>query len=259
MPNPLAVPSFRLDGMAAVVTGAAGGIGAAVAFGAAASGASVACLDRPGTPVADTVEAIRAVGGTALALPADVTDPDAMAAAVEQAQDALGGLRLAVNCAGIHSTGPAEEMARTTWQAVLDVNLTGVFLSCQAEGAAMLRGGGGSIVNIGSVSATIANRGLKQAQYNAAKAGVVQLSRSLALEWADRGVRVNVVSPGYVRTAMSRGAETSRSRQDYLDDIPMHRMADPAEVVGPVVFLLSPAASYCTGTELVVDGGLISW
>jgi NAD(P)-dependent dehydrogenase (short-subunit alcohol dehydrogenase family) len=123
----------------------------------------------------------------------------------------------------------------------------------------MLGHGAGSIVNIASISATIANRGLQQAHYNATKAGVVQLSRSLALEWAQRGVRVNALSPGYVRTNIARGATFGRTLDQYLDDIPLGRMADVDDMVGPAVFLLSEAAAYCTGTELVVDGGATSW
>jgi len=172
--------------------------------------------------------------------------------------------------AGISAARPADLSPDEVWgvltmpaqafKRVIDVNFYGVLFSDRAAAKWMVaHRRPGSIVNLGSVSGTIANRGLKQAHYNAAKAGVAQLSRSLALEWADRGVRVNAVSPGYVRTPLARGAETSRSFQDYLDDIPMRRMAEPDEIVGPVVFLLSDAASYCTGAELLVDGGLVSW
>lgn len=245
--------------MTALVTGAAGGIGARVAVGLAEFGADVGCVDLAADPLAPTVECIRGGGREALALPADVTVPGSLDAAVEQLESRLGPLSLAVNCAGVHSTAPAEDMDDPTWQRLVDINLTGVFASCRAEGRAMLRNGGGSIVNLGSISATIANRGLDQAHYNATKAGVVQLSRSLALEWADRGVRVNVLSPGYVRTAISRGAQSSRTLDQIVDDIPLRRVAAPVEMVGPVVFLLSAASSYCTGSELVVDGGAASW
>ena len=253
------IPTFRLDGMTALVTGAAGGIGAEVAVGLAEFGADVGCIDTSADQLEQTVKTIRACGRGALSLQADVTDPGSLYASIEELESQLGSLRLAVNCAGVHSTAPAEEMDRETWQRLVDVNLSGVFFSCQAEGRAMLRNGGGSIVNLGSIAATIACRGLKQAHYNSSKAAVVQLSRSLALEWADRGVRVNVVSPGYVKTPLARGAETTRTIKQYLDDIPMGRMADPVEMVGPIVLLLSNAGSYCTGTELVVDGGAISW
>jgi NAD(P)-dependent dehydrogenase (short-subunit alcohol dehydrogenase family) len=252
-------PTFRLDGMTALVTGAAGGIGSEVAVGLAEFGADVGCVDTSADQLEQTVESIRACGRRALSLPGDVTDPASVDASIAELESQLGSLQLAVNCAGVHSTAPAEEMDRETWERLVDVNLSGVFFSCQAEGRAMLRNGGGSIVNVGSIAATIVCRGLKQVHYSSSKAAVVQLSRSLALEWADRGVRVNVVSPGYVKTPLARGAETTRTIKQYLDDIPMGRMADPVEMVGPIVLLLSNAGSYCTGTELVVDGGAISW
>jgi NAD(P)-dependent dehydrogenase (short-subunit alcohol dehydrogenase family) len=251
--------SFRLDDRAAVITGAAGGIGSALAAGLAEAGANVACLDRPSGRLDLAAEAVRAAGRSGLALEADVTDLASLEGAVAEAERELGPVSLAVNCAGVHSTAPAEDMKLEAWQRLIDVNLTGVLLACQAEGRAMLRADGGSIVNIGSISGTIVNRGINQVHYNSAKAGVVQLSRSLAVEWADRGVRVNVLSPGYVRTGMARGVQTTRSLEDFLDDIPMHRLADPSEIVGPAVFLLSDAASYCTGAELLVDGGVTRW
>jgi NAD(P)-dependent dehydrogenase (short-subunit alcohol dehydrogenase family) len=251
------VDSFRLDGRTALVSGAGSGIGAAVAAGLAAFGARVGCADiGDAAPVA---ERIASAGGEAIALRVDVTDPASLDGAVTRVEAELGPLSLAVNSAGVHSTAPAEEMAPAVWQRLVDVSLSGLFWSCQAEGRAMLRNGGGSIVNLGSISAHIANRGLKQAHYNAVKAAVVALSRSLALEWADRGVRVNTLSPGYVKTPLARGAETDRTLEDFVDDVPLRRMADPAEMVGPAVLLLSDAGSYCTGSELVVDGGATGW
>ena len=255
----MAIPTFRLDGMTAMVTGAGSGIGARVARGLAEFGAAVGCVDLNPDGLAETVGAIEAFGGRARAIRADVTSAEQVTAAVAQTQSELGELKAALNCAGIHSNAPAEEMDTATWSSVIDTNLTGVFLSCQAEGAAMLANGGGAIVNVGSISATIANRGLTQVHYNSAKAGVMHLSRSLAVEWADRGVRVNVLSPGYTLTPMARNPEVWEHVKHYIDDIPMGRMAETDELVGPAVFLLGDASSYCTGIEVLVDGGACIW
>ena len=255
----MTTPSFRLDGAVALVTGAAGGIGARVAVGLAEFGADVGCVDTQAEGLKATVAAVEEQGRRALALPADVSSADQMADAVARTQAELGPLRHAVNCAGIHNNAPTETMAVDVWQRLIDVNLTGVFASCQAEGAAMLAGDGGSIVNIGSISAVVANRGLKQVHYNSAKAGVVHLSTSLALEWADRGIRVNTVSPGYTATPMAKHPDVWPHVQAYANDIPLGRLAETDELVGPVVFLLSSAASYVTGANLMVDGGAVCW
>lgn len=255
----MTTPSFRLDGATALVTGAAGGIGARVAIGLAEFGADVGCVDVSADGLKPTVTAIEELGRRALALPADVSDPARMADAVARTQAELGPLRYAVNCAGIHNNAPTETMSLDVWQRLIDVNLTGIFVSCQAEGAAMLAAAGGSIVNIGSISAVIANRGLQQAHYNSAKAGVVHLSTTLALEWADRGIRVNTVSPGYTATPMAKHPDVWEHVQAYAKDIPLGRLAETEELVGPVVFLLSDAASYCTGANLMVDGGAVCW
>ena len=205
------------------------------------------------------VSTIAAAGGHAVAVPADVTDPESLAEAVRRTEAELGPLTLAVNCAGIANAAPAEDMSLAQWQRVIDIDLTGVFLSCQAEGRAMLGHGRGAVVNIASMSGSIVNRGLLQAHYNAAKAGVVHLTKSLAMEWADRGVRVNAISPGYTATPMNNRPEVAEQVKAFEADTPLGRMATVDEIVGPAVFLLSDAASFCTGVDLVVDGGFTCW
>jgi NAD(P)-dependent dehydrogenase (short-subunit alcohol dehydrogenase family) len=253
----MTLPSFRLDDQVALVTGASSGIGRAIAVGLAEAGAAVGCLDRG--DVAATVEEIASAGGRACALAADVTDGAALDGAVETLQRELGPLGLAVNCAGIANAAPAEAMDAGQWQAVVDVNLGGVFKSCQSEGRALLEHGGGAIVNVASMSGTIVNRGLDQVHYNASKAGVIHLSKSLAMEWAPRGIRVNAISPGYTATPMNLRAEVADQVKAFERDTPMGRMAAPEEMVGPAVFLLSEAASFCTGIDLIVDGGFVCW
>lgn len=254
-----ATPNFRFDGRVAAVTGASSGIGRAIALGVAASGAAVGCIDLEGSDLAGVTAEIIAAGGRAISAPANVTNPDAMAASIQLIEKELGPLSLAVNAAGIANAAPAEKMPLEQWNRVIDVDLTGVFVSCQAEARAMIAGGRGAIVNIASMSATIANRGLFQAHYNAAKAGVIQLGKSLAWEWAAAGVRVNSVSPGYTYTPMTKRPEQVDAMAGYAADTPLRRNAQPEDIVGPVVFLLSDAASFVTGTEVLADGGYVIW
>jgi NAD(P)-dependent dehydrogenase (short-subunit alcohol dehydrogenase family) len=255
----MAAPNFRLDGQTALVTGAASGIGRRIAVGLAEVGADVACLDRPGPGLDEVVGEIGQRQRRAVALPGDVTDAADLAAAVRRTEAELGPLTLAVNSAGIADAAPAEEMDLVQWQRVLDVNLTGVFLSCQAEARVMLGRRRGSIVNLASMSGSIVNRGLRQAHYNASKAAVAHLTKSLAMEWADRGVRVNAISPGYTATPMNRRPEVADQVRQFEADTPLGRMATVDELVGPAVFLLSDAASFCTGVDLLVDGGFTCW
>ena len=252
---------FDLSGRVALVTGAGSGIGQAIALGFAQAGADVACLDRRRDGGLDqTLALIAPTGQRGLAMTADVTDPAALADAVARTVATLGPLTLALNAAGIANAAPAEDMQIDQFQTLMDINLRGVFLSCQAQARAMIAQGlGGSIVNIASMSGSVVNRGLQQAHYNASKAGVIQLTKSLAMEWVGHGIRVNAISPGYTATPMNTRPEMAHQYRAFEEQTPMARMARVEEIVGPAVFLSSPAASFCTGVDLLVDGGFCCW
>ena len=251
---------FSLKEEIAIVTGAGSGIGQGIAIGLAEAGADVALFDMSlSKGLEDTERAVKEKGRRALIVTGDVSDGATLTAAVEKTEQALGSLTLAVNCAGIANAAPAEEMVFDQWKRMMDVNLTGVFLSCQAEGRAMLRRKRGAIVNIASMSGSIVNRGLTQAHYNTSKAGVIHLSKSLAMEWVERGVRVNAISPGYTLTAMNKRPEVAEQLKVFASETPMARIATVEEMVGPAIFLLSPAASFITGVDLLVDGGFECW
>ncbi len=252
---------FDLSNRVALVTGAGSGIGQRIAIGLAQCGADVALVDRrTDGGLQETAECIAATGRASLQIAADVTSAEAMADAVARAQADLGPLRLALNAAGIANAEACEEMSEEQYQTLMDINMKGVWLSCQAEARAMLaHGQGGSIVNIASMSGVIVNRGLMQVHYNASKAGVIHMSKSMAMEWVERGIRVNSISPGYTATPMNTRPEMVHQTKEFESQTPMQRMADVNEMVGPAVFLLSDAASYCTGVDLLVDGGFCCW
>ena len=252
---------FDLSARTALVTGAGSGIGQRIAIGLAQCGADVALVDhRTDNSLDETAKLIARTGRKSLQIAADVTSSDAMADAVARTEADLGPLRLALNAAGIANANACEEMGEDQYQTLMDVNMKGVWLSCQAEGRAMLaHGQGGAIVNIASMSGVIVNRGLNQVHYNASKAGVIHMSKSMAMEWVDRGIRVNSISPGYTATPMNTRPEMVHQTKDFESQTPMQRMADVDEMVGPAVFLLSDAASYCTGVDLLVDGGFCCW
>ncbi len=251
---------FSLQGRTALITGAGSGIGQCIALGFAQMGADVACLDlRREGGIEATLDIIATTGRRAIGLAADVRDPEALGNAVAETEAQLGPLSIAVNAAGIANANPAEEMGVDQFQTLMDINLKGVWLSCQAEARAMIRNGGGSIVNIASMSGVIVNRGLSQAHYNASKAGVIHMSKSLAMEWVDRNIRVNSISPGYTATPMNTRPEMIHQTREFESQTPMGRMASVQEMVGPAVFLASNASSYCTGVDLLVDGGFCCW
>jgi NAD(P)-dependent dehydrogenase (short-subunit alcohol dehydrogenase family) len=255
------VDLFDLQGEVALVTGAGSGIGRRIAVGLAEAGADVVCFDLPRQ--SDALEAtslcIRALGRRSIAVAGDVTREADLRAAVDAAEAQLGDLSIGMNCAGIADAAPAEQMPYAQWRRVHAVNVDGVFLSCQAQARAMLPRRRGALVNIASMSGSIANRGLLQAHYNSSKAAVIQLSKSLAMEWAASGIRVNSISPGYTATPMNLRPEVAEQTRAFERDTPLGRMATVDEMVGPAIFLASRAASFCTGVDLVVDGGFVCW
>lgn len=251
---------FSLKGDVALVTGAGSGIGKAIAIGLAEAGAHVACFGHASKGgLQETVDAIVQRGGKAIAVEGSVTSEADLASAVERIENELGPLTVAVNNAGIGGAGAAETLPRKTWETLYDINVTGVFLSCQAAARVMLPRRRGSIINVASISGTIANRDLLQTHYNSSKAAVIHMSKSLAMEWSDRGIRVNAISPGYTLTPMNKRPEVADQVKIFKRDTPLARMAEPEEMVGPTVFLASRASSFVTGVDLIVDGGFVVW
>lgn len=253
------IGQFDLTGKVAFVTGAGRGIGRTIALGWAQAGADIACFDLDPETAEDTAVAVRVLGRKAVGLSGNVADADSVGGAVDQAHSELGGLHIALNNAGIAHQAPAEDLTPADWRRMIDVNLTGVFFAAQAEARHMLDEGGGAIVNLASMSGTIANRGLTQVHYNASKAGVKHLTASLAAEWATRGVRVNSLSPGYTETPMTQRPEVAPMRAQWEDQTPMGRLVQMSELVGPAIFLASDASSACTGIDLVADCGFVIW
>ena len=241
---------FQLDGKVALVTGAASGLGRAIAVALAAVGARVACID---TSVEANDEVAAGIGGVPVAL--DVTDPGAVEAAIGHLATRLGRMDVLVNSAGIGGRGPAVTYPHDLLERVLSVNLRGTFLMCQSVGRRMIETGGGSIINIASIGGLVAFPG--SVGYQASKGGVVQLTRALAVEWAASGVRVNAVAPGHIATELvQRQWETEPELKEFfLSRTPMNRLGTPEDVAGPVVFLAGDASAMVTGQIIAIDGG----
>lgn len=250
---------FSIAGKRALVTGAAQGIGAAISEALAEGGAHVILTDL-GNAADAQAQALRGKGYSVASESLDVTDSAAVEAlAAKIAAD--GGLDILVNNAGIAiSNHPAENMADDVWHKVIDVNQNGVFYCCRAFGRDMLTRGTGSIINTGSMSGYVVNRPQEQANYNASKAAVHHLTRSLAAEWAGRGVRVNSVAPTYIETEMNKYVyEDEEMYRHWVGGTPMGRMGKPEEVASVVLFLASDAASLMTGSIVLADGGYTCW
>ena len=245
---------FSLAGKVALVTGASRGLGAAIAAKLAEAGADVAAHGNS-RPTDDTCARIRAAGRRALPLVGDMALAETPDRLVRETVAGLGALDIVVNNAGIIRRGPAADTSDEDWQAVIDVDLHGVFRLCRAAGRQMLAAGrGGKIVNIASLLSF--QGGINVPAYTAAKSAVAGLTRALANEWAPRGINVNAVAPGYTRTDNTEALQkdATRSRQ-ILERIPAGRWAEPEDMAGAVVFLASQEAEYVHGQVLAVDGG----
>ncbi len=247
---------MRLDGKAAFVTGGARGIGKSIATALAEAGARVALVDVDIDEARRTAAALNDTGIGCIAIKADVTDPDEVNAMLAGVVEAFGGLDIAFCNAGICMNIPAVEMTLEEWNKVININLTGVFLTAQAAGRQMQKQGrGGSIVNTASMSAHIVNTPQPQCSYNASKAAVIQLTKSLAVEWAGQGIRVNSISPGYIGTELTLDSPTLKPLIEQWNKMgPLHRLGRPDELQAIAVYLAGDASPFTTGSDFIVDG-----
>ncbi len=250
--------SFRLDGKVAVVTGGNQGLGEAFAHALAEVGAEVAIAARSRERSELVATSIRDKGGRAIAVELDVTDPAQAERMLETVTRELGPVDVLVNNAGTCHHQPAAEVPLEEWHDVFNVNVHGLWYCAQTVGRQMIERQSGVIVNIGSMSGYIVNRPQMQPAYNASKAAVHHLTKSLAAEWAPYNVRVNALAPGYMRTDMAP-VDRPEFRRNWIEDAPMQRAGLPEELGPSLVYLASDASSFMTGTILVVDGGYTLW
>lgn len=248
---------FNLKGKIALVTGAARGLGREIALALAESGASLVLSDIR-NPM-DTPAAVEAAGAPWIAVQADISDEVQVKAMAEKAVSKFGRVDILINNAGASqlSYTTTQDLSKAEWDAIIGINLTGTFLCCKHIGKGMIATGGGSIINIAS---TAGITGVPRAPaYAASKAGVVLLTKSLAIEWAKHDIRVNAIAPHYLETSLTEGLRKSEKVYAALvKQIPMGRFAKPSEMVGAVLFLASQAANYMTGTVIVADGGYLA-
>jgi len=244
-----------LTGRSAVVTGGSRGIGRAIVLRLATQGADVTFSYRGNAVAAEeTVAGVAALGRRAIAVQGDVVDPATAEGLVKTALEAFGKVDILVNNAGITRRAPAVDVADADWDEVLGVNLDGVFTACRAAGRHMLARGSGKIINTASLLSFTG--GLTVAGYAASKGGVAQLTKALSNEWAGKGVQVNAIAPGYMRTANTAALQDDPVRaQEILGRIPAGRWGEPSDLEGTIVFLASAASDYLTGQVLAIDGG----
>lgn len=245
---------FDLTGSVAVVTGGNGGIGRAIAIGLAQSGADIVIAARNEEKTAIVVKEIRDLGQRCIGVRCDVTKHDDIRAAVQAVQDAFSKLNILVNNAGIGAGGRPEELSAEAWERVIDTNLIGSFLFAQAVYPLMVAYGGGKIINIASGYAIFGSP--SNLPYGATKAGLVQLTKSLAIAWAKDNIQVNVILPGWVHTDMTAGIRGNKALYDTMvQRIPARRMAEPEDMAGAAILLASQASNFITGQSIVIDGG----
>lgn len=257
------IDRFRLDGRTALVTGGGQGIGRGFCHALGEAGAKVAVVDLRQEYADEVTSELQEKGIEAMSVVADITVPTAAHDMVRTIVARWGTLTIAINNAGMGMWCPAETMDYDEWKKVIDLNLNSVYRCAQAEATVMIEAGYGKIINTASMSAHISNTPQKQAAYNASKAGVLHLTRSLAAEWADRGIRVNSISPGYTKTALvEKLLESPEGRSmlpDWLSRIPMGRMATVEDLQGAAVYLSAEVSDYVTGSDMLIDGGYCAW
>jgi len=252
---------FRLDGKTAIVTGGGRGLGRYMAEALSDAGANVVVCSRKQEPLDEVKDEIEARGGRALAIAADVTEPEEVEKVVSSAEDTFGSVDVLVNNSGATWGAPTEDMPLDKFDHVMRVNVRGTFLMSQAVGRRMIeRGSGGTIVNIASVAGLVGGKPeyMQTIGYNSSKGAIVSMTRDLATGWARHNINVNAIAPGWFPTRMS-GATIEKFEDEMLADIPLHRFGSPEELKGVIVFLASPAAAYMTGQTIAVDGGTTAW
>jgi NAD(P)-dependent dehydrogenase (short-subunit alcohol dehydrogenase family) len=245
---------FSLEGRTAVVTGSTRGLGRAFARALAEAGANVAIVGRDGAAAAEVERELAAVGGRSVTVLGDVTVRTDVERVLDRTVEAFGRVDVLINNAGTCIHKPALDVTDEEWREVMSVNLDGLWIASQVFGRHMIESGGGSIVNVGSMSASIVNRPQWQPAYNASKAAVHHLTRSLAAEWAPANVRVNAIAPGYMHTDMAP-VDQPQFRRYWIEDAPQQRAGEPDELGPAIVFLASDASSFMTGSVLTIDGG----
>ncbi|KQT01259.1 SDR family NAD(P)-dependent oxidoreductase [Cellulomonas sp. Leaf395] len=245
---------FSLEGRTAVVTGSTRGLGRAFARALAEAGANVAIVGRDGAAAAEVERELAAVGGRSVTVLGDVTVRTDVERVLDRTAEAFGRVDVLINNAGTCIHKPALDVTDEEWREVMSVNLDGLWIASQVFGRHMIESGGGSIVNVGSMSASIVNRPQWQPAYNASKAAVHHLTRSLAAEWAPANVRVNAIAPGYMHTDMAP-VDQPQFRRYWIEDAPQQRAGEPNELGPAIVFLASDASSFMTGSVLTIDGG----
>ncbi len=250
-------PLFSLIDRVAIVTGSGRGIGKAIALGLAEAGADVVVLARTAADVEKTAEEVRALGRKALALPTDVRVTDQISAMVETTLKEFGHIDILVNNAGAAFLAPTLGLSEGGWDALIRENLKTPFLCSKAAAPAMIKQGGGRIINISSTEGV--RSAATTAAYAAAKAGVINLTRSLAVEWAQYHIRVNVICPGFIENpGLPEALQGNTGLQEKLSRVPLKRMGRQEDIVGGVIYLASDASDYVTGANVIIDGGLTS-
>jgi NAD(P)-dependent dehydrogenase (short-subunit alcohol dehydrogenase family) len=254
---------FRLDGKTALITGGAQGIGQAYCFALGEAGAKIAVVDINLPLAEETANELGKQGIEAIAVKTDVTNPEDVGRMVKTVVDKWGTLTIGVNNAGMGVWRDALIQDFNEWRKILSLNLDAVFLCAQAEAREMEKKGYGKIINTASMSAHISNTPQNQCAYNASKAGVLHLTRSLASEWGPKNILVNSISPGYTKTALVddllNTPEGKTILPKWLEKIPLGRMASTGDLQGAVVYLASPASDYMTGSDIIIDGGYCCW